>query len=156
MDRARFEAHEFSFKYGYNIPTHVLAQRVAEITQVYTQEASSRVLACICTMIGFDEEKGPQLFRIDPAGQFFSYHAISTGSRESDATNYFEKLVDELPTYDSEGVVRSSLKCLQRVLSADVKGTEVEVAFVDEDMTFRLLSPEEIEEHLNAITEEDT
>jgi 20S proteasome alpha/beta subunit len=38
--RLRYEANEFKFKYGYPCPVHVLAQRMADLNQVYTQEAS--------------------------------------------------------------------------------------------------------------------
>lgn len=34
MTRLRQEAHEFRFKYGYDIPVHVLAKRIADIAQV--------------------------------------------------------------------------------------------------------------------------
>ena len=95
------------------------------------------------------------MFRIDPAGQFFSYHAIATGARDNDAMNYFEKVVDELSGYDSERSVQQALKCLQRVLSAELKASELEIAFVDEAMQFRLLSEEEIDGHLTAVSEAD-
>lgn len=34
VTRLRQEAHEFRFKYGYDIPVHVLAKRIADIAQV--------------------------------------------------------------------------------------------------------------------------
>lgn len=46
VTRMRQEAHEFKFKFGYDMPVHVLAKRIADICQVYTQEASLRMLAC--------------------------------------------------------------------------------------------------------------
>lgn len=77
------------------MPVHVLTRRIADICQVsvfipcvsinegninpslipivviyqvHTQEASSRALAATMLLIGVDEEKGPQAFKIDPAG----------------------------------------------------------------------------------------
>jgi 20S proteasome alpha/beta subunit len=36
VTRLRSEAHEFRFKYGFDIPVHVLAKRIADIAQVRT------------------------------------------------------------------------------------------------------------------------
>ena len=64
MQRLRYEAHEFRFKNGYDCPAHVLARRIADIAQVYTQQASMRALACVAMLIAVDDEKGPQLFKV--------------------------------------------------------------------------------------------
>ena len=64
VQRLRYEAHEFRFKYGYECPAHVLARRIADIAQVYTQQASMRALACVAMLVAVDDEKGPQLFKV--------------------------------------------------------------------------------------------
>lgn len=64
VQRLRYEAHEFRFKYGYDCPAHVLARRIADIAQVYTQQASMRALACVAMLVAVDDEKGPQLFKV--------------------------------------------------------------------------------------------
>ena len=40
---------------------------------VRVQHAQMRPLAVIPILIGIDEERGPQLFKIDPAGYFVGY-----------------------------------------------------------------------------------
>ena len=88
MTRLRYEANEFKFQYGYAMPVAALAKRIGDICQVYTQKASLRALACVCLLAALDDEKGPQLFKVDPAGHFFPYFAAATGAKESEATNF--------------------------------------------------------------------
>ena len=42
VNRARGEAAEFRYKFGYEMPCDVLAKRLANISQVYTQRVSLR------------------------------------------------------------------------------------------------------------------
>jgi 20S proteasome subunit alpha 1 len=41
VTRARGEAGEFRYKYGYEMPCDALAKRLANINQVYTQKVSN-------------------------------------------------------------------------------------------------------------------
>ena len=73
VDRVRYEANEFQYNNGYPVPVHVLAKRIADICQVYTQEASSRAMCVMMLLIGVDDEKGAQVFKVDPAGHYLPY-----------------------------------------------------------------------------------
>ena len=106
-------------------------------------------------MRSVDDEKGAQLFQVDPAGHFFPYKAAAIGAREQEATTWFEKRVDEIPTMDENSTIQTAIMAMQHVLSTDFKGSELEVGVVTKDRGFRLLNAEEIESHLNAISERD-
>lgn len=155
MQRARFEAADFQFKYGYPIPVHALARRIADVAQVYTQSASMRPLASVCLLIGVDDEKGPQVFKVDCAGHFLPFKATATGSKEQEAVNFLEKRVGDMPEYSPSETVRQAIMCLGHVLGSDFRGSEIEVAVIEGKVgKFRTLEEEEIEGHLNAIADD--
>jgi len=53
VDRARGEAAEFRYKYGYEMPCDVLAKRLSNINQVYTQR-----VWCRSILDGAEEKNG--------------------------------------------------------------------------------------------------
>ncbi|CAL5376790.1 unnamed protein product [Camellia sinensis] len=137
VQQARNEAAEFRFKYGYEMPVDVLAR-------------------CVAMVLGIDEEKGPQLFKCDPAGHFFGHKATSAGLKEQEAINFLEKKMKNDPAFSYEETVQTAISALQSVLQEDFKATEIEVGVVRKDNpVFRVLSTEEIDEHLVAISERD-
>jgi 20S proteasome subunit alpha 1 len=153
VERIRYEANEFKYENGYAMPVHVLAQRIADICQVYTQEASSRALACVMLLIGVDDEKGAQVFKVDPAGHYLPYKAVATGKAEPEAMNFLEKKVDELNGLDENATIELAMSAMQYVLSTDFKSTEIEVAVVSTGHKFKVLTEEQIEERLNSISD---
>lgn len=39
-------------------------------------------------LIGPNDEGGMQVFKLDPAGYFVGFHAVSSGQKQTEATNY--------------------------------------------------------------------
>ena len=156
VQHARNEAAEFRFKWGYEMPVDVLSKRLADKSQVYTQHAYMRPLGVAAMVLGIDEESGPQLFKCDPAGHYVGYKATSAGLKEQEAINFLEKKMKNDPAFSYEEAVQTAISALQSVLQEDFKATEIEVGVVrKEDPFFRVLSTEEIDEHLTAISERD-
>jgi len=57
-----------------------------------------RPLAVETICVSVDDELGPQIYKVDPAGQFLGYKACSAGVKEAETTSQLEKTFKEKPT----------------------------------------------------------
>lgn len=157
--RARAEAAEFRYKYGYEMPVQGIAKRMANISQIYTQRAYMRPLGVALTFcqVDFEDEgKGPQLFKCDPAGYYTGVKAVSTGPKQQEATTYLEKKFKKIDHIDGDWkeTVEFAITSLSSVLGTDFRKNDIEIGVATQG-EFRILTADEIDERLVAIAEMD-
>ena len=154
--RARYEAAEWRYKYGYEIPIHMLAKRIANINQVYTQHAAMRPLAVSCILIAYDDEAGSQVFKVDPAGFFVGYKATSTGQKHQEALNHLEKKIKKGSNeLTDEQAIELAITTLSSVLGVDLKSIDIELGVARKGDSFKVMQIDEIDAHLARIAERD-
>jgi len=106
-----------------------------------------RSLCVTVTLIGCDEEFGPQLFKVDPAGNCIGYKATAAGSKEAEANSTLEKLYKKNDgQWNQQETIEAAIKTLSSITSSDFKASEIEIGFcsVDKPM-FRKLKESEID-----------
>ncbi|PAV20586.1 20S proteasome subunit [Pyrrhoderma noxium] len=176
VTRARAEAAEFRYKYGYEINPEALARRLANINQVYTQRAAMRPLGIATIFIGIDEELGPQCFKLDPAGYYVGFHATSAGQKQQEAMNFLEKRWKKLnggtgadepleagKTLSRAEAIEIAIETLATVYAQDFKAGEIEIGIVstseeEDEKTrgkWRVMGEAEVERYLLAYAEKD-
>ena len=95
--RGRAEAASWQSLYGTPIPTHTLAERIASYIHQHTLFAWMRPFGAAVLVAGWDEEKGYQVFSMDPAGLCYGYKGAALGKAASSGKNELEKLqLDQL------------------------------------------------------------
>ncbi|KAI3628152.1 proteasome endopeptidase complex [Malassezia furfur] len=151
VQRARSEAAEFKYKYGYPISPDLLAKRLANINQVYTQKAAMRPLGIAMILIGLDEEQGhkPQIFKLDPAGHYVGFRATASGTKQTEAINFLEKQFKRTSSVSAsapdsalreaeeiaaklsrDDALDMAVNALSTVLAQELKPSELEVGVV--------------------------
>lgn len=149
-------AGDYRNDYGYEIPINVLGEKVGEIAQVYTQHAYMRPLCVVTLLFTMDDERGPQLFKIDPAGHFQGYKAAATGEKEQSASNHLEREFKRKLDLSTDDALKVAIKTLQTTLSTEFRSTDIEIGLVTlEEPNVKILTPEETERELSKVGESD-
>ena len=84
-------------------------------------------------LIAMDPEKGPLVYKTDPAGYYCGYKATSVGVKQTEANNYLEKKLRKNPAWTFHQTVEVAISALANVLAADFKGSDIEVGVVTAD-----------------------
>ena len=181
VEKARQMAAEFEHENGYPCPCHYLAKLVADEAQLLTQAPFKRSSACVMILGAVDDERGPQLYKVDPAGHFLGYRATSAGLKEQEANNLLEKefkpkeagaegsgaaaagpavaaaaaAAAQAALATGADTVRLAISTYQTLLASDFREEEIEVGLVEGGERFRVLALAEVRAHLDAIAARD-
>ncbi len=172
VEQARREALEFKYENGFDVPVQYLARRIADRNQVYTQHPSMRAMAVEMMFCAVDDERGPQIFKVDPSGLIVGYKAAAAGPKEQEARALLEKrfkpraaapaaaaaaaagggaAAEVAPEpRNTEWAIRTALTVVQNLLGNDVKPSELEVGLVTA-AGFSKLSDQDVDLHLVAL-----
>lgn len=142
IDDARVYAQVYRLTYGERIPVELLAKRICDIKQVYTQHGGVRPFGVAFLIVGVDR-RGTHLIMTDPGGSYMSYKAAAMGANSQVATELLEKMYDG--NQSIEEAVLLALKVLDKSVEGGITASKIEVGVVTaKEQIFRVLSHSEI------------
>lgn len=143
IDQARVYAQSNKLMYDEAIDVEVVAKRVGDIKQLYTQHAGVRPFGVSIIFGGLDKT-GPRLFATDPSGSIRGWKAVAVGVGKETVegilkTDYSEKM-------DLETATKLAINALVKAQEARGEQPRVKLAVIPADSKkMKMLTDQEVE-----------
>jgi len=137
IDRARVESQINRLVYDESIGVEVLAKRICDFKQTYTQYGGVRPFGTSLLIVGADDER-VRLFETDPSGALLEYKATGIGAGRSAGMEIFEEKYREDMTSDQ--AILLGLEALFKAAEGkfEASTTEIGVIKLDEKLFYKL------------------
>ncbi|NOZ58983.1 MAG: archaeal proteasome endopeptidase complex subunit alpha [Euryarchaeota archaeon] len=148
VDRARVECQVHRITYGEPIDVELLAKKICDFKQLYTQHGGVRPFGIALLIAGVNEV--PRLFETDPSGALIEYKATAIGAGRSTAMEIFENEYRDDLTMDE--AIDLALKIMNEVTDGKMSETSIDMAVVElATQEFRKFSPKEVRSYLERV-----
>ncbi|GER41662.1 proteasome subunit alpha type [Striga asiatica] len=167
--KSRKQAEQYFRLYKEPIPVTQLVRETATVMQEFTQSGGVRPFGVSLLVAGYDD-KGPQLYQVDPSGSYFSWKASAMGKNVSNAKTFLEKrlIIFSMSksmyrfrtafsvnwyTEDMEldDAVHTAILTLKEGFEGQISGKNIEIGVIGNDKVFKILTPSEIEDYLQEV-----
>ncbi|GER37564.1 proteasome subunit alpha type, partial [Striga asiatica] len=146
--KSRKQAEQYFRLYKEPIPVTQLVRETATVMQEFTQSGGVRPFGVSLLVAGYDD-KGPQLYQVDPSGSYFSWKASAMGKNVSNAKTFLEKRYTE--DMELDDAVHNAILTLKEGFEGQISGKNIEIGVIGNDKIFKILTPSEIEDYLKEV-----
>ncbi len=146
VDQARIYAQSNRLMYDEPIDIEIVAKRIGDIKQIYTQHAGVRPFG-VSIVFGGVDKTGCRLFTTDPSGSYRAYKAVTVGiGRETVEKILKDEYRDGLAL---EEAIKLAVKCLAKSLQTRGEQPKIKIAVIRADTKrLELLASEKIERYM--------
>jgi len=153
IDRARVECQNHWFIYDEKMSVESTAQAVSNLAIQFGDSdddgsAMSRPFGVAILLAGIDE-KGPQLYHMDPSGTFVQYDAKAIGSGSEGAQQSLQEVFHKSMTLKE--AIKSALTILKQVMEEKLSDTNIEVMTMTPENMFHMFTKDELQEVIKDI-----
>jgi len=149
IEQARMESQINKITFNEPIPVEMLAKKICDIKQMYTQHGGVRPFGS-ALIIGGVNDSGCRLFETDPSGALIEYKATAIGAGRAMAMEVFEK--DYREDMKINEALELALDAIYEATEGKTTKESVEIAIIEKaNHKYRKLTEEEIEEHVEEL-----
>jgi len=146
IDQARIFSQSNKLTYDEAIDVEVLAKRIGDIMQLYTQHAGVRPFGVSIIFSGVDKT-GTRLFQTDPGGNYFGFKAAAIGAGADSLKDLLESEYRDDMKLDEVTIL--AIQCLAKVVEGKLEPSKLRVVVIPADTKkFRRLSEEELDKYI--------
>ncbi|KAJ3489136.1 hypothetical protein NLI96_g2336 [Meripilus lineatus] len=122
VNYARSAAQRHLFLYNEDIPVELLAQRLCDLKQGYTQYGGLRPFGVSLLYAGYDPNYQFQLYHSDPSGNYSGWKATCIGANNGTASSLLkQEYKDDITMEDAIGLV---LRVMSKTMDSTTLGSE--------------------------------
>jgi len=129
ISKCRVRAQQHKITYGEEIDVESIVKYVADIEQAYTQYGGIRPFG-ISLLIGGYDQKGEQIYVIEPTGTYFQYKAKAIGMNSEVANKYFESKYKS--DIDEKSAIKLAIGAFKKALGKEFSVERLEAKAVTE------------------------
>jgi proteasome alpha subunit len=146
IDQARVYCQSNKLLYDEPVDIEVLARRLGDLAQVYTQHAGVRPFGVSMIIAGYDAT-GSRVLTTDPSGAYRGFKATAVGRKNEEANRLLEEKYRDDMSLDE--AVKLAIDAVNVASDIPVTSKTVKVAVIPaETKTFKRLTEEEVDKHL--------
>jgi len=149
IDRARVEAQINKVSYDEPIGVEVLAKKICDFKQTYTQYGGVRPFGTALLIAGVEDSEA-RLFETDPSGALLEYNATGIGAGRAEVMEVFEEKYHK--DIKLEEAINLGLEALHNTTEGRFDAATIEVGLVQlETKLFKKLTPEEVATYVQVV-----
>lgn len=146
INQSRIFSQSNKLLYDEPVDIEILARRLGDISQLYTQHAGVRPFGVSTILAGVDAT-GPRVMTTDPSGSYRGYKATSVGKKSDESNKLLEEKYKNDITLD--GAISLAVEAVRLASDGVPTANNVKVAVVDtETKVFRRLSDSQVQMHM--------
>ncbi|MEM2875334.1 MAG: archaeal proteasome endopeptidase complex subunit alpha [Candidatus Bathyarchaeia archaeon] len=150
IDQARIYAQSNMLMYDEPVDIEMVAKRIGDIKQLYTQHAGVRPFG-VSMIIGGVDKTGCKIFMTDPSGSYRRYKAISVGIGREVVESILKSEYSEDKNLNE--AIKLAVKCLKKAQEARGEKPRMRITVIPADTKrVRMLSDEEVSKYIESVS----